>query len=503
MTLKRLIRTVHASQPAEAVMGILGKRYPVDEAAFAKSGLPGVFNPARAGKRIKLPTPETWETQVSAQGNKAATWEGLIEHNKLPFMAALRNLRNLLKVGISDKHHDRIVGRLQSERAVAGSRQFPFRFLAAYDVLEDLSPGARGMEMVEQVAGVTGLPHDSCAQLLVNEKWDIETAMNHFFTFGPPGFIAPAILAEVEAGAVGPEVTKARMYGKVHRKPAVRRGASGGSSDGDSDAADEAAAAAPKISVAMVSRYRAALDTAVRLAIAHNVAPLPGYTAVFCDVSGSMRHVRSNTAKGLGRSNIHPYEISMLLGLLIHNVSERGELQVFSSRSHLHSVPHVRVNIPEASQGRVLENMAQMRKLSDELGGGNEMFYDWFDDLMARGVHVDRLVVLSDVMIDSLDQERTHARTIESTLAAYRSTVNKDFKFICIDLYGSGKSLTAVGEGADPRDILISGYSDRVLQFIACEPGAQVKAVERMDQRLPAAASAAAAAAAPPADEAE
>lgn len=31
-----------------------------------------------ANKRMKLPIPETWETQLSLHGNKASTWETLI-----------------------------------------------------------------------------------------------------------------------------------------------------------------------------------------------------------------------------------------------------------------------------------------------------------------------------------------------------------------------------------------------------------------------------------------
>lgn len=47
---------------------------------------------------MKLKTAITWETQVSARGNKAEVWEDLLDQNSLPFMAMLRNLRNLLHV---------------------------------------------------------------------------------------------------------------------------------------------------------------------------------------------------------------------------------------------------------------------------------------------------------------------------------------------------------------------------------------------------------------------
>src|ERR1700678_2029109 len=91
------------STPTSSVMCILGKKYPTTQEEFTKSGLTGTFEPARAGKRMKLPVPETWETLLSAKGNKASTWEELIEHKKLPFMAMLRNIRNLIFTGIAEK----------------------------------------------------------------------------------------------------------------------------------------------------------------------------------------------------------------------------------------------------------------------------------------------------------------------------------------------------------------------------------------------------------------
>jgi telomerase protein component 1 len=40
-------------------------RYPSDYEAFRISRLPGTFDEAKAGSRLKLPTPETWETQLA------------------------------------------------------------------------------------------------------------------------------------------------------------------------------------------------------------------------------------------------------------------------------------------------------------------------------------------------------------------------------------------------------------------------------------------------------
>lgn len=69
----------------------------------------------------------TWEVAISHFGNKAEVWNAL----DLPFMAGLRNLRNLLEVG-AYQALDRVIEKLKDERAVLNSKQFPFRFFAAY-----------------------------------------------------------------------------------------------------------------------------------------------------------------------------------------------------------------------------------------------------------------------------------------------------------------------------------------------------------------------------------
>jgi hypothetical protein len=137
-TLKQLVRQLHVCKPVENVMCLLGKKYPANFEEFIKSKLPGLFVSERAGKRMKLVTPETWETQVSMKGNKASVWEQLIDNKKLPYMAMLRNLRNMIKCGISERHHVWVIKKLQDEGAVVHSRQFPFRFFTAYEVLDEL-----------------------------------------------------------------------------------------------------------------------------------------------------------------------------------------------------------------------------------------------------------------------------------------------------------------------------------------------------------------------------
>jgi hypothetical protein len=137
-TLKQLIRQLHISKPIQHVFGLLGKKYPESYDDYVKSGLPGLYESEKAGKRMRLAIPETWETQISMKGNKASVWEQLIDNKKLPYMVMLRNLRNMVKAGIDEKHHQWVIKKLQDEGAVINSKQFPISFFSAYDVIDEL-----------------------------------------------------------------------------------------------------------------------------------------------------------------------------------------------------------------------------------------------------------------------------------------------------------------------------------------------------------------------------
>jgi hypothetical protein len=82
----------------------------------------------------KLKTPVTWETQLSARGNKKEVWEQLIRENKLGYMAMMRNLRNIIKANVSNI--DKVYEFLSSEDKVLRNRQLPFRYYSAYSTLK-------------------------------------------------------------------------------------------------------------------------------------------------------------------------------------------------------------------------------------------------------------------------------------------------------------------------------------------------------------------------------
>jgi hypothetical protein len=131
-----------------------------------------------------LKPPKTWETQISLHGNKPEVWHDLIDSRKLPYMATLRNLRNLLTTGeddqgIDDEHLDAVLSYITNEKAVKNSKQFPFRFLSAYRQLEDI-PHERLSEVLDALEeamyiSYSNIPHLPGTTLL---SCDVSGSMN-------------------------------------------------------------------------------------------------------------------------------------------------------------------------------------------------------------------------------------------------------------------------------------------------------------------------------------
>lgn len=105
----------------------------------------------------ELETPVTWETQLSANGNNADTWEKLIESGKVGYMALLRNLRNILNANPSNI--DKVLDTIGSPEAVKRSKQLPFRYLSAYKEVESIG-GSRVFDALENAceASIENMP---------------------------------------------------------------------------------------------------------------------------------------------------------------------------------------------------------------------------------------------------------------------------------------------------------------------------------------------------------
>jgi hypothetical protein len=97
-----------------------------------------------------LDIPYTWETELSKIGQikyssseekkqaKRDCWTNLIKEDKLGYMAMLRNLRNLLNVGVDNETLNIVQNKIASQDAVLHSKQLPYRFLSAFREIKNV-----------------------------------------------------------------------------------------------------------------------------------------------------------------------------------------------------------------------------------------------------------------------------------------------------------------------------------------------------------------------------
>lgn len=121
-----------------------------------------------------LPTPDTWEVQLSGGADKKVTFERLMADRKLGAMALLRNLRGMIEAGVSEDAIRDALGVMKAERVL------PFRFISAAKHaprLEDALEQAmfRCLSEVPKLGGKTALliDHSGSMQQPVSAKSEI------------------------------------------------------------------------------------------------------------------------------------------------------------------------------------------------------------------------------------------------------------------------------------------------------------------------------------------
>lgn len=272
----------------------------------------------------ELQTPYTWETELSAKGNNAKTWEALIDSGKVGYMALLRNLRNILNAKPSNVN--RVLNTIQNPEAVKRSKQLPFRFLSAY----------------KEVADIGG------------------------------------------------------------------------------------------------SRVLDALENAVEAAC-ENVPRLNGTTVIAVDMSGSMSDRVS------AKSEMHCYQIAMMLGLIANKICDNSHFYVFNTDIEKY---------PLSRRSGVLNTAMNAR-----CGGGTDMYLP-FRKMIADNVTADRIIILSDNECNSGGGWYSR-RPVQALADEYRRKTNNDLWVHAIDLQGYGTQ-----QFHGKKTNIIAGWSEKVFSFI-------------------------------------
>ena len=73
LTMKDVVGLLHI-KPTLLTSAILGVKYPSTPLEFEKKFPGEIFKEESAGKRMKIKTPVTWETELSSKGNSQEVW---------------------------------------------------------------------------------------------------------------------------------------------------------------------------------------------------------------------------------------------------------------------------------------------------------------------------------------------------------------------------------------------------------------------------------------------
>ncbi|XP_060546985.1 telomerase protein component 1 isoform X2 [Pantherophis guttatus] len=410
-SLKNLIHRLHISEPAQQVMSILGRRYPPDLPSFSRSRLPGPWDPTLAGTRMRLPVPQTWDRELSNRGNKAAVWEELIDSKKLPFMAMLRNLRNILRSGVSERHHQFLLKRLEDKDTVIHSRQLPFRFLSAYKVILDL----------EKEFNKKDEPFPSNVQLIEKVTKLMKLPMN----FRKPRHLRGCM-----------EIPLIFQMVKQEKKKLLKSRDIRYTSD-------------------LLQRYCQALETAVGLSVKHNMHPIPGRTLILissgfqlgkpCVQAKNMYCPTYDKTNCIDLKNpMTVRDLAMLLGSMLYSVCEQANVFLCNFSNIVGAIPMTGSVLKDV---QTLQNVYQTVYYSDDWSAS-----DVIKDFLIRREHVDTILLLSS-NVEELNG---------SCLQFYRQHVSPDCLFINI-CAEPGEKRTFKSR----KDVVIHGFNEQMFRFMS------------------------------------
>lgn len=216
---------------------------------------------------------------------------------------------------------------------------------------------------------------------------------------------------------------------------------------------------------------------------------------VFCNTSPAMR-TQCATARGLGKFS-QSHELGILLGLMCKYVCEQCDFRIFGGVT-ADGEKHLDV---ELSDGTILDNMAVVKEMAEQLiqvssstnwGDDAEPIataseevqfpFDYIEELIKSRRKIDNLLILSHQLVKTGEDDAQSHQNVRNILTKYRQEVNPDLLFVSVDLSGRGNAILD-GSESHPNDVMITGFSDSILRFIA-ERGDtnQLQHVEHIDE---------------------
>ena len=375
----------------------------------------------------KLQTPYTWETELSALGqNKFESikakkeaftrkWEELIDSGKVGYMALLRNLRNILEADVSALHIHRVCETISDKEKVLQSKQFPFRFLAAYRELSQIDSDGTVKKMKKEI-------EMKRAEIEMKRK----PLENMFKIF--KGDIAKINELLMETA----EYREYRELLSEDNKLLTEY----------NELLTESLTTKDFLPEYIIS-VKNALEDAVKAA-AGNIAGFDETTKVLiaCDVSGSMQQAISPNSKMMN------YDIGLMLGMLLKSRCENAVCGIFGDTWKI-------VNLPDSG---ILSNVDEFYKREGEVGYSTNGHLV-IEDLINREEVMDKIMIFTDCQLwDSTGKDIR----LKDVWQKYK-TIAPKARLYLFDLAGYGRIPLDITND-DVR--LIAGWSDKIFDIL-------------------------------------
>ena len=467
LSFKKLIRLCHIKKPAFNVMAILGKKYPTTEEEFNRSLLNEEmqFDHTMAGKRMKVPLPRTWETMLSERGNKAEVWEELIKSKQLPFMAMLRNLRNILITGVDTDTHRLVIDRVNDPQAIGNSKLFPFRFFSAYQALEINVENLQKLHNGEEISGEEseltkyGKPkkviipkHPPTPELLQEYRSALENAVKIATSINVPPIRGNTVIFCDVSGSMETPISGGEGLGSIRT--------------------------CREIGVLMGLMLKYVCESSKVCAFS-SPRGLDGKCWVEVEVNSdsildNMKTVMEKSSiLGGGTDFPHDFLESMILTKThIDNFVLFSDMMISPGNNEMRCAHIMSSQIHEMRKKHREAQLAKSFNLeaasfqpaqppSSHLNPDSSSFIPESSsqevpmELDPNPVQLEEAFGLNNTW------------TITSILSTYRQLVNPNMRFVTVDLAGHGRSLMGAELKDDFRNVLITGYSDSILRLVA------------------------------------
>ena len=406
-------------------------------------------------KSDTLETPVTWETELSAVGQhhfdsqeekdnaKREVWKKLVRSRRLGYMATLRNLRNMLKLGMDKETMQMVCDFIANPEAVRKSKQLPFRFLSAFlelqkkneDLSNQISYVGQKVEKMRQgyfrtMVRVVKRFYVESANCIFNltkipKSFEFRPGMNHcsFWTKKVKHFDH---LSEKQLKLLKSE--ERRLLELKQREEENKR-----------------------LEMALKNGAVVPLLKSLEAAASHTAENIPGFeentrVLLACDVSGSMCSPVSKN------SSVMCYHIGLLFSMLMKQRCKNVVTGMFGDVWKTFDMP----------SDSILQNTVDMLSHKGEVGystNGHKVI-EW---LIKEHREMDKVMLFTDCQLWSSEGWSNDALLAEYW-DRYKREVAPDARLYIFDLAGYGQSPISM-----KRDdvFCIAGWSDKVFDILA------------------------------------